>query len=418
MSRTMANSSVLISGVGIAGPTLAYWLARSGFRPTLVERAPELRTGGYVIDFWGLGYDIAERMGLMADIDRAGYHVRELRIVADRGERVTGFGTGVLRELTNGRYVTLARSDLSRLLFEKAKAAAEVIFDDEIVGLQEQADGVDVEFRRSPPRQFDLVIGADGLHSAVRRLAFGPQRRFEKKLGYAVAAFEVAGYRPRDDDVYFMYGRPGRMVGRFTLRGDRTLFLFVFAIDGDPLPATLDLQKAMLRERYGDAEWECPRILEQLDRTHELYFDRVSQIKMQSWSRGRVALVGDAAFCVSLVAGQGSALAMTSAYVLAGELASAGGRHTQAFGEYEARLRAYIDTKQQGAERFAAAFAPRTRIGLWFRNQVIKTFAIPGVARLTIGRDIIDALRLPDYRWPSPEERVESKAPVDPSMRP
>jgi 2-polyprenyl-6-methoxyphenol hydroxylase-like FAD-dependent oxidoreductase len=139
---------------------------------------------------------------------------------------------------------------------------------------------------------------------------------------------------------------------------------------------------------------------------------------MQTWSRGRVALVGDAAFCVSLVAGQGSALAMTSAYVLAGELARAGGRHTEAFGEYEASLRAYIDTKQQSAERFAAAFAPRTRFGLWFRNRVIKTFSIPGLARLTIGREIIDTLQLPDYRWASPDECAESKAPADQSMRP
>jgi len=414
----MPNNSVLISGIGIAGPTLAYWLAQAGFRPTLVERAPELRTGGYVIDFWGLGYDIAERMGLMAEIDRAGYHVRELRIVGDHGERVAGFGTKVLGELTNGRYVTLARSDLSRMLFGKAKSAAEVIFADEVVGLQEQADCVDVEFRRSPARRFDLVIGADGLHSAVRRLAFGPQQQFEKDLGYAVAAFEAAGYHPRDDEVYVMYGLPGRMVGRFTLRDNRTLFLFVFTVDGRPLPAALDLQKSMLRELYYDAKWECPRILAELDRTPELYFDRVSLIKMGSWSRGRVALVGDAAFCVSLVAGQGSALAMTSAYVLAGELAKAGGRHAQAFGAYEARLRAYIDTKQQGAERFAAAFAPKTQLGLWFRNQVVKTFTIPGLARLTIGRDIIDALTLPDYRWPPRDERAESTAPADQSMRP
>ena len=128
-----------------------------------------------------------------------------------------------------------------------------------------------------------------------------------------------------------MYGQPGRMVGRFTLHDDRTLFLFVFTADSNSLPATLDLQKAMLRERYSDGEWECPRILDELDRTPELYFDRVSLIKMESWSRGRVALIGDAAFCVSLVAGQGSALAMVSAYVLAGELANAGGRHEEAF---------------------------------------------------------------------------------------
>ena len=158
----------------------------------------------------------------------------------------------------------------------------------------------------------------------------------------------------------------------------------------------------MLRDRFGDGKWECPRILDELDRTQDLYFDRVSQIKMKSWSKGRVALVGDAAFCVSLMAGQGSALAMTSAYVLAGELAKAGGRHEEAFSNYEELLRAYIDTKQQGAERFAGAFAPKTRWGLFLRNQVIKAFAIPGLARLAFGRDIIDTLQLPNYGWPAP----------------
>ena len=407
----MTNKSVLISGIGVAGPTLAYWLGKCGFRPTLVERAPQLRTGGYVIDFWGLGYDIAERMGLANDINRIGYHMREMRIVDGRGRRVTGFGTKVFRELMNGRYVTLGRSDLSRLLFEKAKSTTEVIFDDEIVGLQEHAECVQVQFKRSGERRFDLVIGADGLHSDVRSLAFGPQSKYEKQLGYVVAAFEVRGYRPRDDDVYLMYGQPGRMVGRFTLHDDRTLFLFVFASDSGSLPTTPHLQKTMLREKYADGKWECPRILDELDRTHELYFDRVSLIRMERWSRGRVALVGDAAFCVSLVAGQGSALAMISAYVLAGELADADGRYEQAFDKYEAFLRAYINTKQRGAERFAAVFAPKTHWGLWFRNQVIKTFAIPGLARFAVGRDIIDTLQLPDYPWRLRYDRAKSKEP-------
>jgi len=369
-----------------------------------MERAPALRTGGYVVDFWGLGYDIAERMGLANEINRLGYHMRELRIVDDRGKHVTGFGTKVFRELTGGRYLTLGRSNLSRLLFEKIKGTTEVIFDNEIVGLQEQADCVRVKFKHGSERRFDLVIGADGLHSGVRRLAFGPQHQFEKHLGYAVAAFEARGYRPRDEDVYLMYGQPGRMVGRFTLHDDRTLFLFVFAADSSSLPLTLDLQKANLRETYGDGKWECPRILDELHRTHEPYYDRVSQIRMESWSRGRIALAGDAAFCVSLTAGQGSALAMLSAYVLSGELANAGGRHEDAFERYEAFLRAYVETKQQGAERFAVAFAPKTRWGLFFRNQVIKAFAIPGLARLAVGRDITDTLKLPDYRWRSSYE--------------
>jgi 2-polyprenyl-6-methoxyphenol hydroxylase-like FAD-dependent oxidoreductase len=397
----MTNKTVLISGAGIAGPALAFWLKAAEFEPTLIERAPALRTDGYVIDFWGLGYDIAERMGLTSEINRIGYHVREMRIVDDRGRRLVGFGTKVFDELTGGRYVTLRRSDLSRLLFEKVKGMTQVIFDNEIVGLREQADCVQVRFKNDTERRFDLVIGADGLHSDVRGLVFGSQGRFEKRLGYAVAAFEVRGYHRRDEEIYMMYGQPGLMLGRFALHDDRTLFLFVFAADSGSLPATPDAQKAMLRERYRDGEWECRRILQELDRTHELYFDRVSQIKMESWSRGRVALVGDAAFCVSLVAGQGSALAMISAYVLAGELANGDGRHEEAFGRYEAFLRAYIDTKQRGAERFASVFAPKTQWGLWFRNQVINTFAIPGLAKLAVGGDIIDTLRLPDYRWPS-----------------
>jgi 2-polyprenyl-6-methoxyphenol hydroxylase-like FAD-dependent oxidoreductase len=143
----MTDRTVLISGGGIAGPALAFWLKEAGFKPTLIERAPRLRTGGYVIDFWGLGYGIAERMGLEADINRVGYHVREVRIVNDRGKRVAGFGTDVFAELTGGRFVTLGRSDLSQLLFEKIKNTTEIIFDDEIVGLQEQSAGVRVQFK-------------------------------------------------------------------------------------------------------------------------------------------------------------------------------------------------------------------------------------------------------------------------------
>jgi len=152
----------------------------------------------------------------------------------------------------------------------------------------------------------------------------------------------------------------------------------------------------------GPTSEESRCILDELDRAPDLYFDRVSQIKMKNWSKGRVALVGDAAFCASLMAGQGSALAMTAAYVLAGELAKAGGQHETAFRKYEGLLRAYIESKHAGAERFSAAFAPKSRWGLFLRNQVIRACAIPGLARLAFGRDIIDTLQLPDYDWPAP----------------
>ena len=278
----MNETKVLISGLGIAGPTLAFWLKAAGFQPTLVEHAPRLRSGGYVIDFWGLGYDLAERMGLRQEFDRIGYHIKEMRIVDERGRRVSGFGTRVFLELTGGRYVTIPRSELSRLLVEKIRASTEIILGDEIHSLHEQKDYVEVGLARGGRRTFDLVIGADGLHSQVRRLSFGPQDRFEKQLGYVVAAFETTGYRPRNEDVYVTFSAPGRMVGRVSLRDDRTLFLFVFTaeLDASVAPVDLTAQKAMLRARFGDRAWECPQILDALDRTSDLYFDRVSQIRM------------------------------------------------------------------------------------------------------------------------------------------
>jgi 2-polyprenyl-6-methoxyphenol hydroxylase-like FAD-dependent oxidoreductase len=396
----IVTQTVLISGVGIAGPTLAFWLKAAGFQPTLVEHAPALRRGGYVIDFWGLGYAIAERMGLADDVNRAGYHIQELRVVDAKGARISGFGTRLFFDLSGGRYVTVGRSTLSRLLLEKVSRDVETVFGDEIAEIDDRQAHVKVQFKSGAERQFDFVVGADGLHSNVRRLIFGPQDRFEKRLGYVVAAFEASGYRPRDEDVYVMYNQPGGMVGRVSLRDDKTLFLFVFAQDADASMHDLPAQKRLLRTTFGESQWECRRILEVLDDAPELYFDRVSQIRMDHWSRGRVALLGDAAYCVSLLAGQGSALAMTGAYVLAGELARAGGQPEIAFGNYEKLLRGFVEKKQQGAERFASAFAPKTRLGLFFRNQVMRAAAIPGLARFTFGRDIVDTLQLPDYRWP------------------
>jgi 2-polyprenyl-6-methoxyphenol hydroxylase-like FAD-dependent oxidoreductase len=397
----MATRTVLISGAGIAGPTLAYWLSKSGFTPTLVECAPSPRSGGYVIDFWGLGYDIAEKMGLRDELERLGYHMREMRIVNDNGRRVAGFGVGVFRELAGDRFVTVRRSDLARLLIEKAAPGMGTIFGNEILRIKPHQDGVEIAFEQGPSQRFDLVIGADGLHSRVRSLVFGPQHTFERSLGYTVAAFEVAGFRPRDENVYVMHNKPGCMLGRVALRDDRSLFLFVFADHPDDGVPGHDIgaQKALLRGRYGRTGWESRRILDALDRADDVYFDRVSQIEMPVWSRGRVALVGDAAFSPSLMAGQGSALAMAAAYVLAGELGRPDASAEQAFSRYEALFRPFITTKQRAARGFGASLAPKTALGLLFRNLIISAAAIPGLARRTFGRDIIDKLVLPDYKW-------------------
>ena len=390
--------NALISGVGIAGATLAFWLHKYGIEPTLVELAPALRSSGYVIDFWGLGYDIAEKMGLLPDITRIGYHTQELRIVDEDGRRLSGFGVQLFRELTGGRYVTIGRGDLSKLICDQISGSCEIIFGDSIAGLRETGGEVHVQFEHGAERRFDLVIGADGLHSRVRKLVFGPQDRYEKDLGYRVAAFETTGYRRRDELVYIVHSAPGRQVGRFALHDGQTLFLFIFASGSEPEAHGVAAQKAMLRKAFQGDGWELPRILTALDTCDDLYFDRVSQIRMAAWSRGRIALVGDAAFCVSLLAGQGSALAMTAAYVLPGELATLQHQPQEAFRRYEERLRPFIDRKQRAAERFASAFVPRTQLGIFFRNQVMKSFRIPAVARIAIGRDIRDdQFELPRY---------------------
>ena len=337
-------------------------------------------------------------MGLLPGILGEGYHVKELRVVDSRGHRISGFGTKVFDDLTADRFVSIKRGDLSQLIFSKIADDCEVLFGDTVKAIDQ--DGAHVSFESGKERRFDLVIGADGLHSTVRRLAFGPQEIYEKHLGYTVAAFEVTGYRPRDEDVYVIYERPGRQVGRFALHGDRTLFLFVLAGDfgHSSYPHIVDVQKWFLRDVFAKDEWEMPQILAALDSCTEFYFDRVSQIRMDAWSRGRVGLIGDAAFCLSLLAGQGSALAMTAAYVLAHELGMANGDYQVAFRRYEDLLRSYIVGKQNAAVRFASSFAPKTRLGLVIRHLVMSTFRIPMIAKFAIGGDLFaDQLKLPQY---------------------
>jgi 2-polyprenyl-6-methoxyphenol hydroxylase-like FAD-dependent oxidoreductase len=391
--------SVLISGVGIAGPTLAYWLSVYGINPTLIERAAHLRTGGYALDFWGRGFDVAERMGILPDIRRDGYNIKELRLVNERGQRIGGFNVDVFRDATNGRYVSIPRGDLARNIYGTIEGRCETIFGDSITGIRQNGDGVDVTFQHSPPGRFDMVIGADGLHSEVRKLVFGNQGRFEKFLGYSVAAFEAIGYQPRDEDIYISYTSPGRQVGRLSLRNDRTLFLFIFADEPGNLsdPDDIKTSKEVLRSQFGKIGWECPQILDAMESCSEIYFDRVSQIRMDTWFRGRVGLVGDAAFCPSLLAGQGSALAMIGAYVLAGELGKATKSPEAAFRHYESFLHPFMLAKQKAAEKFASSFAPKTRWGLFLRNQVTKAFAIPFVPKLLMGPSLLDNVVLPDY---------------------
>jgi 2-polyprenyl-6-methoxyphenol hydroxylase-like FAD-dependent oxidoreductase len=390
---------IAISGAGVAGPALAHWLLRTGHEPTLIEQAPHVRAGGYVIDFWGLGYTLVERMGILRQVLEAGYAVEEVRLVDAHGRRAGGFRTEAMRGMLDGRFTSLPRGDLAAQIYRTIEGRVEALFGNSITAIDEQADRVCVDLAQGGQRAFDLVIGADGLHSAVREIAFGPESRFERNLGYYVAAFEADGYRPRDELVYVSYGTPGRQISRFSLRGDRTMFLFVFLADhlAGPEPHGLDERKRTLHALFDAVGWEAAEILEAMEQVDELYFDRVSQIVMDRWSKGRIALIGDAGACVSLLAGEGTGLALTEAYVLAGELHRAGGDYETGFRRYEERLRPFIEGKQRSARNFASSFAPRTAFGLWFRNQATQFMAIPGVANRIIGTGLRDDIALPDY---------------------
>jgi 2-polyprenyl-6-methoxyphenol hydroxylase-like FAD-dependent oxidoreductase len=402
----MGPQSVLISGVGVAGPALAHWLLHHGFRPTLVERSPQLRRGGYVIDFWGLGYELMERMGLLEQVKAAGYQVKEVRLVDAKGHRTGGFDAHVFRAATGGRFTSLRRGELSSILYGSIKGRAELLFGDSITALDDDGDSVLVHFERANARRFNLVIGADGLHSVVRRLVFGPDADFERFLGYVVAAFSVSGYAARDENIYLSHAVPGKTISRFSMREDRTMFLLVLA---DPQRVSMsdpDAQRAYLRERFSNVGWESPQILAALSDSNDLYFDRVSQVRMPRWSKGRVALVGDAAFAPSLLAGQGSALAIIAAYVLAGELARANSVDA-AFQRYEWLLQSFLEQKQDAAVRFAQSFVPSSHLAIRIRNLVSNALAVPLLARLAMGRTLLDRLQLPDYGrvpgTPSPE---------------
>ncbi len=390
---------IAIVGAGIAGPTLAYWLWRYGHEPTLIEKAARLRTGGYVVDFWGGGYAVAERMGLAAELHAKGYAVQEVRLVDQHSRKVGGFSAELFRRNLGGRFATVPRGDLAAMIYRCIDHRAETLFGESVSAITQHDSGVRVTLERGRSRQFDLLVGAGGIHSPVRDLVFGPESRFETDLGYRVAAFEAEGYQPRDELVYLAYTMPGRMIARFAMRGDKTLFLFVFTTDhmSGSDPQDVSQAKTTLHQVFGNAGWECPAILRKLDGAADVYFDRVSQIVMDQWSDGRVALIGDAAAAVSLLAGEGAGLAMVQAYILAGELNRAGANHQDAFRRYERRLRPIVEARQRSARGFAATFAPKTALGLWTRNQASKLLNIPRLPDWVVRREFRDDIPLPEY---------------------
>ncbi|MGW4476046.1 FAD-dependent monooxygenase [Nonomuraea sp. NPDC004354] len=225
----MNNRDILICGAGVAGPTLAYWLSAYGFRPTLVERAPALRTGGYLLDFSGAGYDVAKRMDLLPALSRHAVRVDETQLIGQDGQVKQRIDMRRTLGASSDRYMTIARSDLAKVIYEALDDRVETLFDDRVLALRQDHDGVEVDFARSPSRRFDLVIGCDGLHSHTRRLVFGDEQPFIRYLGYCVAAFIVPDYPDSSNGVYLGYLEPGRQIWCYGLDDGRTAFSMIFA---------------------------------------------------------------------------------------------------------------------------------------------------------------------------------------------
>jgi 2-polyprenyl-6-methoxyphenol hydroxylase-like FAD-dependent oxidoreductase len=362
-----ANPTVLISGAGIGGTTLAYWLARHGFRPTVVERAAGLRSSGNPVDVRGPAVNVADRMGVMPRLRQAATQVTAMSFVNASGRQVGRVNMRALQQASGCGEVEVTRTDLAAILYEASRDSAEVLFGDTMTALSQDGDGVDVTFGKAAPRRFDLVIGADGLHSTTRRLAFGPESEFVRHMGLYVATMQLNGPADNQQDVV-LHNAPGRLASVHPVHG-RALAAFIFRhpeVDGFD-HRDLAQHKRILTDAYAGGRWREPEQLAQARATGDLWFDSVSQVRLDSWAERRIALLGDAASSVSLF-GDGSTLAMAGAHTLAEELAATPADPQSAFARYEARHRTLVDPRQGNVATAAAMMVPATRAGIVARN--------------------------------------------------
>ena len=391
----MENQNILISGASVAGPALAYWLRRRGFNPTVVERAPSLRGGGYAVDFRGAAHlSVLAKMGLLDQVRDQQTHLDTTTYVDADGRRVASMPA----EIFAGD-VEILRGDLGRILYQATRDGTEYLFGDTITGLDQRADGVHVSFSRADPRVFDLVIGADGLHSAVRRLAFDDQPDPVRDLGLYVSIFSVANSLGLHHSG-LLHSVPGRTAAIFSTRDPGQAvaqFFFAGPSAGDDHRDCAGQQK-ILASAFDGVGWHVPALLGQMAAADDFYFDSVSQVRLDRWSAGRVALIGDAGYAAG-PGGNGTGTAVIAAYLLAGELAAADGDYRVAFTRYEQLLRPYVARGQKQARGGAAFLAPATAKKISQRDRFFRMLAyLPakGFIRYMSTRTAT-AIRLPDY---------------------
>lgn len=344
----MSEINVLVSGASIAGPALAHWLSRRGARVTVVEQAPGLRPGGQAVDARGVSKEVIRRMGLDAEVraactdTRGAYSVDADGTVLETHRADENDGDGYVSE------IEILRGDLSQLLYDATHADVEYVFGDRIAEVTQDADGVDVVFASGGRRRFDLVVGAEGLHSALRATVFGPREQFVRHLGLGLAFFTV----PNEfgiDGWLIDHQHAGRWAG-LRPSGDPSTAIAMMSFPASEVAIDhrdLAAQKQLLREQMAGFGWETERILTHLDASPDFYLDQVAQVVMDRWWNGRIGLLGDAAFCASPMSGAGTGMALLGAYLLAGELAAAGWDPETGFARYQERMQACVEANQE-----------------------------------------------------------------------
>jgi 2-polyprenyl-6-methoxyphenol hydroxylase-like FAD-dependent oxidoreductase len=374
--------SILISGASVAGTALAHHLHRYGFDVTVVERAPAPRPGGYAVDVRGPAIDVLERSGVLASA-----RARQCDTIATtfldssgRGAVEMPRGVGVI----GADDLELMRGDLVQILYETPRGEVNYQFSDSITAIEQREHGVQVCFERGGTRGFDLVIGADGVHSNVRRLCFGDEAPFLQFLGNYMAIFTAPNVLGLDRWQY-VQNTPGRVVSVKSTNGNAELKVVLFYASPQLELDYRDVarQRQLMAAAFAGSGWELPRLLPFMQDAPDFYCDATCQVHMPSWSRGRVALVGDAAWCPSPLAGQGSSMALIGAYVLAGELVANGGEHVRAFANYDSATRAFIQGNLDYSKGLVDGFAPETELGIWARNRLLGILRyLPGNALL------------------------------------
>jgi 2-polyprenyl-6-methoxyphenol hydroxylase-like FAD-dependent oxidoreductase len=335
---------------------------------------------------------VLERMGVLDELRARQTGGSAMRFVDEDGRQLLRLPP----EFAGGDLEVL-RSDLSQVLYDHSRGGAEYIFGDSIATLSEHAAGVDVTFESGLARTFDLVIGADGLHSVVRRLVFGPERDYVKHLGYYIAGWDLPNDYGVERDA-LMYNVPGRLASVGVDHRDSTKAGTMCIFASPELTydrRNPEQQKAILRNAFAGMGWKVPQLIDGLACATELYFDSISRVDVDRWSSGRVALVGDAGYGAT-VGGMGTGTAIVAAYVLAGELATPGGDYSSAFAAYERQLRKPVQVCQSGGNRTGKFLAPGTRFGIAARNRMLNTpFLLKQMLRL--GEKISSDFDIRDY---------------------